>query len=65
MDPVSIIAMIQAAAAFAGPAITAALAEFQVVGADISKHASALQTFQDAVNELAVIFAAPPVKPTA
>jgi hypothetical protein len=57
-----LIAMIQAAATVAVPAINTAIQEFQVVGHDVSAHKSALQTFQDALAQLAVVMAAPPPK---
>lgn len=65
MDPTIIIGIIQAAAAVAGPALKAVITEFEVIGADVSAHKSALQTFEDALAALGAVFTTPPVRPTA
>ncbi|MBF6571590.1 MAG: hypothetical protein IVW54_22300 [Candidatus Binataceae bacterium] len=59
MNPALIEFIIQAATTIAGPAFALAMTEFGVVGADMSKHASAIQTFQDAVAALTAALAPP------
>jgi hypothetical protein len=52
MNPAVILMIIQAAGAIAGPAFKLAMNELQVVDADHTKHAPAMQTFVDAVTAL-------------
>ena len=59
MNPALIMAIVQAATTIAGPAFALAMAEFGVVNADMTKHASAIQTFQDAIAALTRALAPP------
>ena len=61
MDPVSIIAMLSAAFAAAGPVLKVIVAEAEIIGADVTAHKSALQTFEDALAGLADVFKSQPL----
>jgi hypothetical protein len=61
MDPITLIGIITAAFAAAGPAIKVAVTEAEIIGADVTAHKSALQTFEDALAGLQGTFATNPL----
>jgi hypothetical protein len=61
MDPITLITVITAAFALAGPAIQLAIAEAAIVGADVTAHKSAMQTLSDALAGLQSVFAKNPL----
>lgn len=67
MNPLALIAIIQAAMVAAGPALQAMIAAAEVVGADVAAHRDAMTTFQDALAKLETVFQVLPlpVKPQA
>lgn len=61
MDPITLIGILTAAFAAAGPAIRVIIAEAAIIGADVAAHKSALQTFEDALAGLGAVFATNPL----
>jgi hypothetical protein len=61
MDPITLISIITAGFAAAGPALKVLVAEAELIGADVTAHKSALQTFEDALAGLQDAFSSNPL----
>jgi hypothetical protein len=61
MDPLTLIGIITAAFAAAGPALKLVVDEAAIIGADVAAKKTALQTFEDALAGLQAEFAVNPL----